>query len=335
MNVIKLFFFVILLLYFSLLASAQKINGISFVASKDSIKSHHVTAVNDVNANYVALMPFGFIRDLSFPTIRFNSKRQWFGERDQGIRQYAKELQYKRVKLMVKPQIWIWKGQFTGHISMDSEEQWKNFEDSYASFILTYAKTAEEIKADIFCIGTELENFVNKRPAYWKDLIQRIKKIFKGKLTYAANWDEFKKFPLWGQLDYIGIDAYFPLTEKKTPTVKDFEAGWQLHKTQIKNVQSNLKKPILFTEFGYRSIDFTGKKPWDSKRVTGSINLQAQKNGLQAIYNQFWNEAWFAGGFIWKWFHKHNEVGGENNNRFTPQNKPAEVLLRNLYKEIP
>ena len=162
-----------MLLYFSLLASAQKINGISFVASKDSIKSHHVTSVLDVNANYVALMPFGFIRDLSFPTIRFNSKRQWFGERDQGIRQYAKELQYKRVKLMVKPQIWIWKGQFTGHITMDSEEQWRIFEDSYASFILTYAKTAEEIKADIFCIGTELENFVNKRPAYWKDLIQR------------------------------------------------------------------------------------------------------------------------------------------------------------------
>jgi len=41
MNVSKLFFFVIVLLYFSLLASAQKINGISFVASKDSIKSHH------------------------------------------------------------------------------------------------------------------------------------------------------------------------------------------------------------------------------------------------------------------------------------------------------
>ncbi len=49
----------------------------------------------------------------------------------------------------------------------------------------------------------------------------------------------------------------------------------------------------------------------------------------------FGMKPWFAGGFIWKWFHKHKEVGGENNNRFTPQNKPAEVLLRNLYKEIP
>ncbi|MBT4679131.1 MAG: glycoside hydrolase, partial [Flavobacterium sp.] len=53
------------------------------------------------------------------------------------------------------------------------------------------------------------------------------------------------------------------------------------------------------------------------------------------IHNQFWKEDWFLGGFIWKWFHKHTEVGGENNNRFTPQNKPAEVLLRSLYKQTP
>ena len=139
---------------------------------------------------------------------------------------------------MVKPQIWIWKGQFTGHISMDSEEQWRIFEDSYASFILTYAKTAEEIKADIFCIGTELENFVNKRPAYWKDLIQRIKKIFKGKLTYAANWDEFKRVSFWGEIDFIGVDAYFPLSDEKSPTVQELEIGWEPHKNEVIKIQS-------------------------------------------------------------------------------------------------
>ncbi len=106
-------------------------------------------------------------------------------------------------------------------------------------------------------------------------------------------------------------------------------------KLKFKKFKHKFNKPILFTEYGYRSIDFTGKEPWDSKRITGSINLLAQKNGLQAIHNQFWKEDWFLGGFIWKWFHKHTEVGGENNNRFTPQNKPAEVLLRSLYKQAP
>jgi len=328
----KHFILTVLLVSFSLPVCAQKINGVSLVASKDSITILHVKSVIDVNANYTALMPFGFIRELSSPKIRFNSKRQWFGEREQGIRQYAKELQHKGIKLMIKPQIWVWRGQFTGHISMDSEGQWKVLEESYSSFILMYAAIAEETNAAIFCIGTELEKFVINRPVYWKILIQKIKKVYKGKLTYAANWDEFKHVPFWNELDYIGIDAYFPLTAKKTPTIEEFEAGWQPHKIEIQKTQKKFNTPVLFTEYGYRSIDFTGKKPWDSKRITGSINLLAQKNGLQAIHNQFWKEDWFAGGFIWKWFHKHIEVGGENNNRFTPQNKPAQDLLKKLYQ---
>ena len=331
----KHFLFTVLLVSFSILVSAQKINGVSFVASRDSITSLHVNSVIDVNANYVALMPFGFIKELSSPEISFNSKRQWFGEREQGVRQYAKELQNKGIKFMIKPQIWVWRGQFTGHISMDSETQWNILEDSYSSFILMYAAIAQETNAALFCIGTELEKFVISRPAYWNGLIQEIKKVYKGKLTYAANWDEFKRVPFWRELDCIGIDAYFPLTDKKTPTVEEFEAGWRTHKIEIHKIQNKFNKPILFTEYGYRSIDFTAKEPWDSKRITGSINLLAQKNGLQAIHNQFWNEDWFLGGFIWKWFHKHSEVGGENNNRFTPQNKPAEVLLRSLYKQTP
>ena len=58
----KHFIFTVLLVSFSLLVNAQKINGVSFVASRDSITSLHVNSVIDVNANYVALMPFGFIK---------------------------------------------------------------------------------------------------------------------------------------------------------------------------------------------------------------------------------------------------------------------------------
>ena len=314
--------------------TTEKINGVSFVASKDSITDIHTKPVLDVNANYAALMPFGFVRNLSKPEVWFNNKGQWFGEREKGILQYAKELQSSGVKVMVKPQIWIWGGQFTGYIEMDTEENWKTLESTYENFILTYAKAAQEAKAEIFCIGTELEKFIMNRPDYWNSLIKKIRNVYKGKLTYAANWDEFKRVPFWNQLDYIGVDAYFPLSEEKTPTVAQYEEGWKPHKTQIKSIQSKFKKPILFTEYGYRSVDYAGKEPWDSKRIQGAVNLQAQSNGLQAIYNQFWKEDWFAGGFIWKWFHRHDRVGGEKNNRFTPQNKPAEEIVKNSYKSL-
>ena len=59
---------------------------------------------------------------------------------------------------------------------------------------------AEEEKVDIFCIGTELEKFIEHRPAYWRELIAEVRKVYKGKLTYAANWDEYKRVPFWDAL---------------------------------------------------------------------------------------------------------------------------------------
>lgn len=323
--------FALVFLQISCTSQTKKINGLSFVASGDRIDATHTKPVIKAQSNYVALMPFGFIKKLSSPVIIHNTKRQWFGETEAGLIQYAKEFRKNNIKIMVKPHIWVWNGEFTGHIEMDSEENWKILEDSYTSFIITYAKSAQKLNAEILCIGTELEKFVLKRPDYWQKLIIEIRKIYKGKLTYAANWDEFKRVPFWGELDFIGVDAYFPLSDKKTPTVADFELGWKPYKDEIIRIQKQFNKPILFTEFGYRSVDFTGKKPWDSNRVEGNINLEAQVNGLQAIHNQFWKEDWFAGGFIWKWFHVHHKVGGKNNNRFTPQNKPAEELIKKLY----
>lgn len=310
----------------------QKINGLSYVASRDSITEVDVKPVLNVNANYVSLMPFAYTRNLSSPKVTYKYEGQWFGERDIGVIQYSTELQKRGVKIMVKPQLWISRGQFTGHLEMKTEEDWKILEDTYREFILEYARTAQQIKANLFCIGTELERFVSNRPEYWKKLISEIRQVYKGKLTYAANWDEFKRVTFWDQLDFIGVDAYFPIVDSKTPTIEEFEKGWQPHKKLIQQIQAKFNKPILFTEFGYRSVDFTGKEPWNANRIQDSVNLEAQSNGLQAIYNQFWNEDWFAGGFIWKWFHRHDRVGGEKNNRFTPQNKPAETLLKKLYK---
>jgi len=90
-------------------------------------------------------------------------------------------------------------------------------------------------------------------------------------------------------------------------------------------------KPILFTEFGYRSVDYTGKEPWKSDRNMTSVNLEAQTNATKALFKEFWKEDWFAGGFIWKWHHNHSKVGGENNHRFTPQNKPVEDVIKDTY----
>ena len=92
-----------------------------------------------------------------------------------------------------------------------------------------------------------------------------------------------------------------------------------------------LDRPILFTEFGYRSVDYSGKEPWRYDRSMTSVNLTAQNNATQALFEAVWQEDWFAGGYLWKWFIDHNEVGGLEDNQFTPQNKPVEEILKVYY----
>ncbi len=309
----------------------EKINGVSFVASRDSINAQHIDPLKNLNANYVAIMPFGFIKDLEHPEVVYNSDRQWFGETKTGTKQYIEALKKQHIKVMMKPQIWVWKGEFTGLIKMKTEEEWQQLETTYSNFILDYVEVAQDTHTELFCIGTELEAFVANRPKFWSQLITEIRKVYKGKLTYAANWNEYTKTPFWDELDYIGIDAYFPVSGKQTPTVQECIDGWKVYKTEIKAYSDQFEKPILFTEFGYRSVDYAAKAPWKSDREMVEVNLDAQVNATQALLDEFWNEDWFVGGFIWKWFHNHEKAGGESDTQFTPQNKPVEEIIGKYY----
>jgi hypothetical protein len=156
--------------------------------------------------------------------------------------------------------------------------------------------------------------------------------VFKGKLTYAANWDEYTRTVFWENLDYIGIDAYFPISEAHTPDIGELRAGWKKYKDQMKAISQATNKPVLFTEYGYRSMDFSAKTPWMDRQDV-NVNLMAQVNATTAILEEFWEEEWFAGGFVWKWFINHKGSGGKGDTNFTPQNKPAQIVIRDFYKD--
>jgi len=234
---------------------------------------------------------------------------------------------------MLKPQIWVWRGDYTGELKMNSEADWRQLEDSYKDFILDFAKLAEKDGIEIFCIGTELEAFIKHRPEYWRKLISEIRLVYKGKLTYAANWDEYKRVPFSDMLDIIGIDTYFPISESKSPTLEEAKEGWQQWKTELKTFSEKESKRILFAEYGYRSVDFSGKEPWKSNREMNSVNLEAQLNLLEGMYQSVWEEDWFAGGFLWKWFISHEKAGDAEDSQFTPQNKPAEAIVEKYYSK--
>jgi len=307
----------------------KKINGLSFVASPRKVSDSVIAPILNVNANWVTLMPFGFMRDLSNPLIQYNSDRQWWGESKEGIKQTAFLFQRNGLKVMLKPQLWIGRGSFTGHINMETEKNWRLLETQYEIFILDFASHAQETGIDMFCIGTELNGFVSKRPDYWINLIDKIRIVYKGKITYAENWDTFTNVPFWSKLDYIGVNAYFPLSKSQNINSMLLNKGWSKHKQALKALSHKEEKQILFTEYGYRSIDYTAKEPWASEEY--SVNTENQQIALKSLYDNFWMEPWFAGGFLWKWYDHINPARGNISTDYTPQNKPAEDLIRQNY----
>lgn len=332
-NYTKTFLGILLLMLWSCCSQTDvKINGVSFVASGDRVTQKNISPVVNLNANYAAVMPFGYLKSLNHPTVIYDADRQWFGESITGVKQYITELHKHNVQVMLKPQIWVSKGEFTGNISMTSEDDWAEMESTYEDFILKFVKVAAEENVKIFCIGTELEQFVKYRPGFWQSLIRKIRTIYKGKLTYAANWDEYPKTTFWGEVDFIGVDGYFPLSKEKTPTYKTLKSGWVKHKVLLKKHADSLNMRILFTEYGYRSVDYAAAKPWDIDYSKTNVNLDAQKIATQVLFDELWKEDWFAGGFVWKWFIDYQKSGGIGNPRFTPQNKPAEDVIRVAYK---
>lgn len=310
---------------------AQKINGVNFVGTPSPVDADAFQPLLDIGANHVCFVPFAYLSNDSPDLIWSGLDWQWWGESLKGIEECVKLAQMKGLKTIVKPQVWIKHGSFTGELEFDREKDWQILESGYTEYLLSFAKLCEEYNVEILCIGTELCRFTKIRADYWAELISKVRNVYNGKLTYAANWDSFERFPHWEHLDYIGVDAYFPLDNKSTPQLQSLITAWNDHYLRLKKLSSQQDKQVLFTEYGYRSVDHCTREPWSSERG-GKVNHEAQHNAYQALFARFWDEDWFAGGLLWKWYPKHQEAGGLSDNRFTPQNKPAQRIIRSWYR---
>ncbi|NOX45222.1 MAG: glycoside hydrolase, partial [Caldiserica bacterium] len=83
-------------------------------------------------------------------------------------------------------------------------------------------------------------------------------------------------------------------------------------------------------EVGYRSLDGALRAPWDRTSV-GEPDPGEQALGYRAFFEAVWGKhPWFAGAFFWRW-ELEPTAGGPGDTGYTPQNKPAEGVLRHYF----
>ncbi len=242
---------------------------------------------------------------------------------DVAVLRGIEEIKKRGYKVMFYPMIMMdlpgkpWRGHLTCKAS--DIEGFFNKPDGYNQFILHYAKLVKG-KVDAFIIGSEMIGLTKIKGAEQgddypavrelKNLAKQVKSILGGnvKVSYAADWSEYHHTdggwynldPLWSDenIDFVGIDAYFPLTNtRQSPSVDDILSGfttgegydcyysydrsqtyplspayaWKDVRWFLQNKHYNpnglasswvpSSKKIWFVEYGFPSVDLCSNQP--------------------------------------------------------------------------
>lgn len=112
----------------------------------------------------------------------------------------------------------------------------------------------------------------------WERMIADVRGVYGGRLTYAANFDNYMDVAFWPSLDVMGINAYFPLrSPSEEPTLEVLADGWDGVFQDIEDTQADLgvgPMPVVFTELGYtrRAGCTTAPWAWQGFELVGEDN---------------------------------------------------------------
>lgn len=311
----------------------QKMRGVSFSAPRREMPADALVPTSLAGANWVAVIPYAFVEPAD-PRVAFDRERQFWGERTDGV---ARTIEYARgsgLSVLLKPHLWVRGQGWPGEFEPDTEENWETFLTEYREYILRFAQVADSMDVEMFSVGTEVDLVALARPDYWRSLIEEVRAMYGGRLTYAANWDKYAQVEFWDALDLVGVDAYFPLAGEATPDVETLVEAWEPWSEELREVAVATGKPILFAEYGYRSVDGAAGRQWElpeGRRARGvPANYEAQSAAYEALFRVWWDRPWFAGGFAWKWY-AGSPAGEWIATDYSPQGKPAETVIASWY----
>ncbi len=213
-----------------------------------------------------------------------------------------REAHQRGMRIMIKPHLAYWGSPFSwrGAIKFEDPEAKRRFYTTYKQWVVALALITRD--ADLFVVGTELKHKIADN-ANWREIIEAVRKVSPALLTYAANWDTFDLVPFWDALDFIGIQGYFPVTDRVDPDETALLTGWQQILSRLKAVNRATHRPVIYTEFGYNKSLTTAARPWeyrqDHQEKAEALQARCLEVGLRVLEKEC---KWFYGAFLWKWF---------------------------------
>lgn len=252
---------------------------------------------------------------------------------DNDVRRLIDRVHTAGQRVMLKPFVDSDDGIWRGDIRPVDSSAW--FAD-YASMTHHYADLAEGVGVDLFCLGTDLAFSEDALASEWRSLIADVRLRFSGPLTYAASHAPsaglggYASVPFWDDLDFIGVNAYFPLADRLISHAQLADA-WNvwLEEIEMWRMDRKLDRPVIFTELGYRSTTTAAIQPRAVDPVRPhEVDSELQANLYTAFFGLPYRREALQGVFWWRW---DPDMTNGQDSSFAPNGKPAEAVLRRAY----
>jgi len=288
----------------------------------------------DLGVDHVAVIPSFFQRRLGETEFTWEPSREAVDEQTRRVVTAAHE---RGLAVLLKPHLWLAErddGAWRGDIN-PTDADWATWSANYSAALLDYADLASELDVAGISIGSELTTLAVGRPAFWRELAGTLRERFPGFLTYAANWDrEFANATWWDAVDFVGVDAFWPLIDDPAQdlTAEGCRQRLGAVREQLEAVARRVDRPVLLTEIGYKSARGAAYRPWEWHEG------QLPDPGEQALIYRCIRDVFgatpaphLAGLYFWNWYTAPG-WGGSRNSDFTPRGKPAEGVLAGWFR---
>jgi hypothetical protein len=287
-----------------------------------------------LGANAISITPFGRIWSLHSSEVLLDFEAP-FADNRAAIGRLIAQAKARGLSVLLIPHLWVETGGWRGELDPGTPEAWQAYQQSYRKFVLTWARAAEEFGADVFSIGVECKSWSGRFGEYWLALIGDTRATFTGKLTYSANWDEAENVLFWDALDYVGINAFYPLAAQDGATYQQYAEGAARAVASASALGTLVDKPVLFVEIGYTTRPNAAVEPWlwpdDMQGVV--VDEWEQARALSALMGAAASRPELAGLFVWRYYANLDDVSQEAAWGFSPHGKLAEHVLEAVFRQ--
>jgi hypothetical protein len=286
-----------------------------------------------MGATWIALTPFGRVSDLAGTGVDRTFEAPFDRNRQDVAR--AIEMAHARgLHVMLVPHLWVESGDWRALIDPKNDAGWARWSSSYLGFVLAWANVAEATHAEMFSAGVELRSWVTtaRGPSFAR-LLREVRRVYHGLVTYSANWDDVDETVILGDLDVIGINAFYPLADAPGPAAAAMLERARSVRDKVHELAEEWAKPVLFTELGYTTRPDPALRPWEWPDVMSNVRVDeaAQAGAYRALIEPMLYEPDFAGFFVWRVFADPDDTSQEAPWGFTPRGKLAELVMRDAF----